>query len=164
MGMTIEFYSAEPQAFQALFVEQNGIGDGDRFFEILETYPKADFSFHLHIPEDLDSLCQVLRGHTNRVPSTFHELVAEQLWSDGISKWVLVLKHTFAVALASMSTSTLEQAALDWAKTFPYQEPLQHTPAYTSLLQLREVALDAITRNTSLLFYLVGNPAFFRWE
>ncbi len=113
MGMTIEFFSAEPQAFQALFVEQNGIGDGDRFFEILETYPKADFSFHLHIPEDMDSLCQVLRLQDSRVPSTFHEQVAEQLWSDGISEWVLVLKHTFARAVAGMSMSTIGQAALD---------------------------------------------------
>ncbi len=163
MGMTIEFYSAEPQEFQALFLERNEVGDVDSFFEKLENYPKADFSFHLHIPEDMDSLCQVLKLQNGLVPSTFSELIAEQLWYDGISEWLTLLNNNFALALAGMSTNVIEQVALDWAKTFPYQEPLQQTPAYKSLLQLREVALDAVTRNKSLLFYLEGNPAFFRW-
>ena len=163
MGMTIEFYSAEPQEFQANFLERNEVGDVDGFFEKLENYPKADFSLHLHIPEVMDGLCQVLRLQNSLIPSTFSELVAEQLCHDGISEWLIVLTHNFALALAGMSTNAIEQAALDWSKTFHYREPLQQTPAYKSVLQLREVALDAITGNKSLLFYLEGNPTFFRW-
>jgi hypothetical protein len=163
MGMTIEFYSAEPQEIQALFSARSESEDFDSFFEKLGTYSIADFSFHLHIPEDMDSLCQALRKQNGLVPPTFNELLVEQLWWDGVSESLTVLNNHFAMMLASMSASEIEQAALDWAITFPYQEPLQQTPAYKSLLQLREVALDVITRNRSLLFYLEGNPAFFRW-
>jgi len=163
MGMTIEFYSAEPQEIQALFSARSESEDFDRFFEELGSYPVADFSFHLHIPEDLDSLCQTVRKHNALVPPTFKELYVEQIWFDGVSESLTLLDQTFAQIVASMRASDIEQAALDWATTFPYQEPLQQTPAYTSLLQLRAVALDAATRNRSLLFYVEGNPAFFRW-
>jgi hypothetical protein len=163
MGMTVEFYSGDPQEIQTLFFKRNEGGDIDEFFEKLESYPKADFSFRLHVPEDLDSLCQILQKHNGGVPPVFSELLMDPLWNDGISESLTVLASNFARALADMSTSVIEQAALDWAKTFPYQEPLRQTPAYKSLLQLREVALDAVTYNRSLLFYLEGNPAFFRW-
>lgn len=165
MGMTIEFYSADLQEIQALFLKRNESGDIDDFFEKLESYPKAEFLFHLHIPEDLDALCQALNKQNDRVPPTFRELFLEQLWSDDISESMTELKSNFARAVADMSASSIEQAALDWAKTFPYyKEPLQQTPAYKSLLRLREVAQDAVTGNRSLLFYLEGNPAFFRWQ
>lgn len=163
MGMTIKFYSAKPQEILALFSTRDESGDFDSFFEKLDNYPMADFSFHLHIPEDMDSMCQVVRKQNSLVPPTFSELLIEQLWYDGISESLTLLANNFAITLAGMSVSEIEQAALDWATTFPYQVPLQQTPAYQSFLQLREVALDTTTRNTSLLFYLDGNPAFFRW-
>ncbi len=163
MGIAIEFYSAEPQEILALFSARNESGDDDTFFEKLENYPIADFSFHLHIPEDMDSMCLALRKQNGLVPPTFSELLVEQLWYDGISESLALLNNNFAMALAGMSASEIEQAALDWTITFPYQGSPQQTPAYKSLLQLREVALDTITRNKSLLFYLEGNPAFFRW-
>jgi len=163
MSLTIEFYSAEPQEVQALFSARNENGDFERFFEKLENYPKADFSFHVHIPEDMDRLCQALRKQNDRFPPTFSEIMIKHLYDDGLSESLTLLNHNFAMALAKMNGSEMEQAALNWAATFPYQEPLQQTPAYQSLLHLREVALDAVTRNTALLFYLEGNPAFFRW-
>ena len=163
MGMTIECYSAEPQEILALFSVRNESGDFDSFFEKLETYPVADFSFHLHIPEDMDSMCQALRKHNGLVPPTFSELLVEQLWYDGIAESLTLLNNTFTMALAGMSASEIEQVALDWATTFPSQGPLQQTPAYKSLLQLREVALDTVAQTKSLLFYLEGHPAFFRW-
>jgi hypothetical protein len=163
MGMTLEFYSAEPQEIQALFIARSESGNFERFFEQIEIYPVADFSFHLYMPEDMDSLCQAFRTQNALVPPTFRELLVEQLWSDDISESLTLLDNNFAQIVASMSASTIEYVALDWASTFPYQEPLQQTPAHKSVLQLREVAVDAVTRNRSLLFYLEGKPAFFRW-
>ena len=71
--MTIEFYSAELQEFLTLFLALNENGDVDGFFEKLENYPKADFSFHIRIPEDMDRLCQALRLQNDMIPSTFSE-------------------------------------------------------------------------------------------
>ena len=108
MGMTIECYSAEPQAILALFAARNASGDLDSFFEKLETYPVVDFSFHLHIPEDLDSLCQALRKHNGLVPPTFRELFVEHVWYDGLAESLTLLNKTFTLALAGMSASEIE--------------------------------------------------------
>jgi hypothetical protein len=111
----------------------------------------------------LDSLCQTLRKHHGLVPPTFRELFVEHVWYDGLAESLTLLNKTFTLALAGKSASAIEQVALDWAATFPSQGPLQQTPAYQSLLQLREVALDTVAQTKSLLFYLEGHPAFFRW-
>ena len=161
MGMTIAFYSAQPQEIQALFSARNENQDFEAFFEKLESYPVADFSFQLHIPEDMDSMCQAVRKQNSLVPATFRELLVEQLWYDGISESLTQLNNNFAIALARMRATEIEQTALDWATTFPYEGSLQHTPAYKSLLRLQEVALATMTRNTSLLFYLDGAPCIF---
>ena len=80
---------------------------------------------------------------------------------DGISESLTQLNNNFAIALARMRATEIEQTALDWATTFPYEGSLQHTPAYKSLLRLQEVALATMTRNTSLLFYLDGAPCIY---
>ena len=162
--MTIEFYAAHPQELVALYARQNI--DGDAFFEQLATYPVADFSFHLWIPEDLDSLCQALHKQNTEVPLVFRELLVEQLWYDGSSESLTLLSERFAIALAALSENQAEQTALDWAATpdYSYIEPLQQTPAYQAFLQLRKVARVAVEQKKSLLLYLLGDIGFFRWQ
>lgn len=162
MGMTVEFYSAEPRELLELFSVRNADEDFNAFFEKLEVYPVADFSFHLQLPEDLDNLCRILRKRNLHFPYLFSDLFIEQVWSDGVSESLTLLTEDFTSMLATLSEREIEQAALEWAATFPYQKPLQHTPAYQSLLQLRAVAVDAHTQGQSLLFYLEGIPTFFR--
>lgn len=84
MGMTVEFYSADPQTFVALFAADLASEgeDVDAFFEQLKAYPVADFSLHLQT-EDLDSLCQSLRKQDSGLPSVFREVLVEQIWEDG---------------------------------------------------------------------------------
>ena len=163
MGMTVAFYSANPQEVAELFQARDAAGDLEAFFQKLDTYLVADFSFHLHLPEDLDTFCRILgkRGHS--VPSFFSDVLVEQLWNDGIAESLTLLSANFAHLLATLSEQEIEQVALEWAATFPYQEPLEQTSAYHSLLRLRTISCDASTNKHSLLFYLDGNPAFFRW-
>ena len=163
MGMTIEFYAAEPEEFVELFATTDATGDFDRFFEQLETYPVADFSFHLWYPDDLDSMCQILSKQDCRIPHIFNDVLEKTVWSDGLIESVTLLDRRFVSLLAAMSESQIEVAALVWAATHPCDIPLQQTPAFQALLSLHDIAKEAIAHNSSLLFYLEGNPAFFRW-
>ena len=85
MGMTVEFYSADPKVLVALFVADLASAEenGEAFFEQVKAYLMADFSLHLQIPENLDSLCQSLNKHNPLIPSGFRELLVEQIWDDG---------------------------------------------------------------------------------
>jgi hypothetical protein len=164
MGVTIEFYSANPQALVALFAadlaseEENG----ETFFDQLKVYPVADFSLHLQIPEDLDSLCQSLNKHSPFIPSVFREVLIEQIWDDGPvpTESLTVLSDQFAELLAELNEHVMENAARGWAATFSYQEPLWQTPAYHAIWQLREVARDVVAQRRSLILHLAGHPLF----
>jgi hypothetical protein len=163
MGMTVEFYSADPQALAAFFAadvaseEENE----DSFFEQLRVYPMADFSLHLQV-EDLDRLCQSLSKQHSLMPPVFRDILVEQIWDDGpvITESLTLLSDHFAMAVAELSESAMEGAARDWIAPFPLQEPLQQTPAYQALWQLQEVARDAVARKQSLILHLAGYPLF----
>ena len=154
MGTTMEFYSADPQQLTALF--EGGVKNGAEFFQQLHAYPMADFSLHLVLPDDLDSLCQSLNRHSQMVPRTFRDLLVRQLWRDGRAESLTLLSDRFAFALATMGQSEIEQAALDWSATFLYDEPPEDTPAYRAMHALREVAGDAATQKRSLILHLLG--------
>ncbi len=167
MGMTVQFYSADVQELVALFsaeftpVHEN-TDTFDAFLDQLTTYPRADLSFHLLIPEDLDGLCQALKQQNRLMTPTFKDILLKQIWNYEDQSLTLIADN-FVVAVARMSNDEIEKAALVWAATFPYQEPLEQTPAYKALLRLREVARDAIMQKRSLIFRLWGDPVFFRW-
>src|SRR5215467_2482566 len=151
MGMTIEFYTAQQMDLVALFsAYQPGTHD-EHFYDQLETYPVADFSFHLYIPEDMDSLCQTVRRYQPTIPAVFRELLVEQVWYDGSVESLTLVARDFAEAMAQLDEHELETVAAEWAAPFEYDEPLHQTPGYKALLQLREVARDVVTRNRSLL-------------
>ena len=163
MGMTVEFYSADPQALVALFAaDLASEGENvDAFLEQLKAYPVADFSLHLQM-EDLDSLCQSLRKQNPRIPSVFREVLVEQIWEDGpvITESLTVLADYFARIVAELNEHEMENAARDWAAAFPYREPLWQTPGYHSLWQLQGVARDVVAHRRSLILHLAGHPLF----
>ena len=66
MGTRMEFYSADPQQLMALFT--GGARDDMDFFQRLSAYPMADFSLHLDLPDDMDSLCRSLNRYSQMVP------------------------------------------------------------------------------------------------
>jgi hypothetical protein len=164
MGMTIEFYAADPQALVALFTGDLASEEENKeaFFEQVKAYPMADFSLHLQIPEDLDSLCQFLHKHNPLIPSVFREVLVEQIWDDGplLTESLTVLSDQFVERLAELDEHAMEKTARDWAATFPYQEPPWQTPAYRALWQLQEVARDTIAQKQFLVLHLAGHLLF----
>jgi hypothetical protein len=163
MGMTVEFYSADPQALVALFGADLALEEEeeDTFFEQLKAYPVADFSLHLQM-EDLDRLCQSLSKQHSLIPPVFRDSLIEQVWDDGpvITESLTLLSGHFAMTVAELSENAIENAARDWTAPFSLQEPLQQTPAYQALWQLQEVARDAVARKQSLVLHLAGHPLF----
>ncbi len=152
MGTTVEFYSADPEEFTALFSST----DEERFFDKLKNFPVADFSFHLHLPHDLDRLCQSLLKQHLPVPSIFRNLFVKQLWYDGISESLVLISDTFATIVASLDDTQIEKIAQDWSADFDDKRPVKETDAYQWLIQLRKVAQDAVDRKKSLILHLVG--------
>lgn len=153
MGTTVEFFSADPQRLMALFA--GGANQDPAQRAQLDGYPVADFSLHLAIPDDMDSLCRSLNKHSQMAPRTFRDLFVRQLWR-GEAESLTLLSDRFAFALTAMSEKEIEQAALDWSATFLYDEPLEDTPAYRALHALRAVAHDAATQKRSLILHLLG--------
>ncbi len=158
MGITIEFFSAHPQDITDIFTLP--LEDIDTFVALLEPYPVADFSLHLQIPEDMDRLCRVMIHNNLSVPPIFRELLIEQLWYDDSSESLSLIDKSFALVWSGVDDSRLESIAIDWSREFHYQEPLHQTSAYKALLELRRIAQDVITRNTSLILHLLGSPLF----
>lgn len=151
MGTTIEFYSADPQEFSTLFSLQ----DEQAFFDKLKTYPVADFSFHLLIPDDMDRLCQSLMKQNLPVPPIFRTLLIKQLWYDSISESLTLVSESFVVVFAGLSDAEIEKVAMDWSVEFNYKEPLHKTPAYQALVQLQKVAQDVVAKKRSLILHLL---------
>lgn len=163
MGMTIEFYSADPQALVALFAADLASEEEqmDAFFEQLKAFPVADFSLHLQ-REDLDRLCQSLRKDHPRLPSVFRELLVEQIWDDGpaVTESLTILADHFVQVITELHEQAMEHAARDWAATFASQESLQQTPAYHALWQLQSVCRDVVAQKRSLILHLAGHFFF----
>jgi hypothetical protein len=161
MGLTIEFFSAHPQELVDVFSLPT---EKDKeFFALVENYPIADFSFHLDVPEDMDRLCQSMQLYHLAVPPVFRELLIEQLWYDEAgAESLTVVDTSFARLWMGVDDDTLEDVATNWSAEFHYQEPIQQTPAYQALQELRNVSLDVINRNTSLIYHLAGSPQFLR--
>lgn len=160
MSMTVEFYSANPDEFVALFAENlvNDDEDGEAFFEQLKAYPVADFSLRLYLLDDLDSLCQLLHKQDPLFPLVFGDILLEQIWDDGpaMSESLTLISHQFADALAALSEQAIETVAREWVATFPDQESLVQAPMYRAVYQLQEVARNAVMHEQSLIFYFLG--------
>lgn len=164
MSLTIEFYSAHSQELVTLFSESLASGDDLILYDTLQTYLKAEFPDHLLIPDDLDNLCQALKNEHPLIPSTFLDLCVEEVWNDGFgSESLTLLSHQYTQEIALFSEHEIQQVALQWAATFSLQEALEQRPAYIAVMQLRDVARDAVTKKKSLLFYLAGVPGFFEY-
>ncbi|GHO80826.1 hypothetical protein KSD_85970 [Ktedonobacter sp. SOSP1-85] len=158
MGLSIEFYAAEPRKLVALFTDTTL--DDEQYFARLEGLPMADFSLHLQLPEDLDRLSITLQKHGFEAPSTFREFLQEELWYDGATESLTLLTDTFATLFARLSDDHLAQVATDWAAEFGYQQPIIHTPAYKALYELRDIASHVINHRLSIVTYLLGASGF----
>jgi len=152
MGNTVEFFSAEPRELAALFA---GGAEHDLRAR-LSSYPVADFSLHLALPDDMDSLCRSLNKQSQMVPRVFRDLFVRQLWYDGQVESLTLLTDRLAFALTAMGEDQIDRAAQDWSATFLYDEPLEDTPAYRALHALRAVAGDAAAQKRSLILHLLG--------
>ena len=157
MGMTVEFYSADPQTLTALFTSDMA-SDGeheDAFLSQLHTYPVADFPFQLQLPEDLDNVCRFLQKQDSRIPSIFRDALVEQIWDDGpvVTESLTIVADSFVQIVAELNEHEMEAVARDWAATFFYREPHQQTPAYHALLKLQDVARDAVAHRRPLILY-----------
>jgi hypothetical protein len=165
MGLKIEFYSASLQEMVDLFVsewqkDEDQDENDDDFWNALEQYPMADFSFHLVLPDDLDHLCQALREQSVLVPSVFRELLVEQVWVDDPqvpSESLTLLQESFARTFSALTDRALEEVSGQWSATFPDPDTLNVTALSQALFRLREVTQDVVTHNTSLLMHLFGH-------
>ena len=158
MAMTVEFYSADPQALATLFAEDMASdgGNEDAFLRELSTYPVAEFAFHVQLPDDLDLLCQSLRKHDSRIPSVFIDVLVERIWDDGpiVTESLSVVADSFVQIIAELKELEMEAAARDWAATYFYREPHQQTPAYHALWTLQDVARNAVAHRRSLILHV----------
>lgn len=157
MSLTVEFYAAEPrelvELFAKLFMTDNAAGEEDLLFDQLESYAKAEFPGRLLIPDDLDSLCVILKKYRPLIPAHFHEISARELWNDGLgTESLTLLADQFVSELVTFSEDEIQQVAVSWAETFPVSEPFQQTLPYQAVMQLWETALYARIAKTSLIF------------
>lgn len=166
MSLTIEFYSAEPEGLKTLFAEESSLSVDD-FFQRQQTFPQADFSFHILVPDDLDNLCQILNKYSPLVPSRFQDVGVGTLWDDGQgTESLTLLSEQFTHALAECNQEDIEQVALQWAATFPFDKNLESfrgSLPYLAVQQLQYVAQDALRYKRSLIYHLAGAPAFFEY-
>ncbi len=151
MSVTIEFFVAEPQELVTVFSLQ----DEQEFLARLKTYTVTDFSFHLVLPDDLDRLCLALAQQQIAAPAIFRDFLTKQLWYDGSSESMTLLSENFVDIFAGLDDATVINVAYDWGQAFHYQEPLEATPAYQALLQLRNSAQYAVAQKKPLILHLV---------
>ena len=186
MGITIEFYSAQPHELVRLPQADLDVdATGARALEALEALPKADLSLHLWLPDDLDALCRAMKAEGLEAPDTFRECLIEQVWCDDPdhpSASVTLLADEFTRAMAHANDTTLERIAVRWVDAFQEEPPArtmqtgsnfalnpsapQEMDAETlqsirwtarqALMELRTVSRDALENGHALLLYLVG--------
>src|SRR5437588_6349860 len=158
MSLIIEFSSAEPQELKALFAEHTPL---DTFVQKRQTFPQADFSFHLLLPDDLDHLCKILSTYHPLLPLRFQDVCVEPIWDDGLgTESLTILSKPFARALTECRESDIEQAALAWVSPFFPEGSRRNTRAYQAVLQLQEVARDVMRHQRSFIYHVAGAPAF----
>jgi hypothetical protein len=165
MGITMEMYAADPEEFvslqKRLASELTSEEEGDLIFKQLRDYPQADFSLHLHWPEDIDALCQAMIAEGVAVPPSRSDLLVEELWFDGMSACVNRLSQEFPLALAQTTEETLKHIAEHWVRSY-IPDPSIHTVYYTTaydaavkaLSDLRQASRDAFAQRKPLLLYL----------
>lgn len=155
MSIVVEIYCADPHELGMLFALEPDPERDDIYFKQLGRYPMADFSLHLHLPDDLDHLCQALRKRSLQFPLTFREVLDKEVWSIP-SESLAVLSAGFVTALAGLGEDEIEMVATNWAETFFSVGPFHQTDMYRAVLQLREVAQHAVIHKESLLLHLMG--------
>jgi hypothetical protein len=165
MGITMEMYAADAEEFVSLqkqLVAESTSEEEDQYiFNQLGDYPQADFSLHLHWPEDIDALCQALIAEGLSVPPCTTDLLVENLWFDGISTWVFRLSQELPLALSQSTKETIKGVAERWVTSYihdPSANPTSYTTAYDAavkaLSDLCLVSQDVLARSKPLLFYL----------
>jgi hypothetical protein len=165
MGMTMEMYAADQEEFVSiqhrLTSELTSEEEVQHLFDRLEAYPQANFSLHLHWPEDIDALCQALIAEGLSVPSCATNLLVEELWFDGVWAFVHRISQDLPLALVQSTEATLQNIAERWVKSYlldPGTDTAYYTTAHDAavkaLSDLRQISQEALTRNKPLLFYL----------
>ncbi len=135
MGITMEMYAADQEEFvsiqQRVTSELTSEEEVHHLFNQLEGYPQANFSLHLHWPEDIDALCQAL------------------------------IAEGFSLALAQSTEGIIKNIAERWVKSYildPSTDTAYYTTAYDAavkaLSDLRQISQDALARSKPLFFYL----------
>jgi hypothetical protein len=165
MGITMEFYAANPEAFVTLqkqlaspYLREE---EEQRLDDQMRGYPHADFSLHLRWPDDIDALCLALVAEGLQVPSSTDDLLEEELWFDGTSAFVGQLSHTFPLALAQASDESIKHIAERWVSSFlPEKSDLAYqASAYQNcvgaLFNLRGIARTALESREPLLLFLL---------
>jgi hypothetical protein len=164
MGITLEFYSAEPERFvslqEVLASIQTDEYDERQANEQLASYPRADFSLHLRWPEDIEAVCQAMIVEGLDVPGSCAELLVEELWFDGYSAWVDRVSQALPQAIAGVDNATLKHIAERWVGSSipdPQADPAYSERAYEAavkaLTELRMVSRDALERGRALLLF-----------
>lgn len=182
MGMTVEFYSADPnELVRLLDAEPSDM----QALDAIEALPKANFSLHLLIPHDMDALCRVMAAEGLEAPTTFREYLVKQVWCDNLerpSASVTLLSERLTRLLEHASDVILERIAVQWADALREEPPAQawQTPSafaldpstsrkagtetlestprslLRALVELRAVSRDALANEHAVLLYLVG--------
>lgn len=122
----------------------------------MQAYPVADFSLHLIFPDDLDRLCLSLRRQHFPAPSVFRDFIVDEVWYDGQSESLSLLRDNFTTIFASLSNESMKSVANDWSVEFHYKEVFEETPAYQALIRLREVAQYARDNKIPILLHLLA--------
>jgi len=149
MSTTIEFYSVTLPGKEIADLSIKSL------FDFLGSFPVADFSLHLLLPDDLDMLCQSLHGQNPVISTAFGDQLVKTLWFDGQSALLSLISSQFVIALAKMTNIQIEQAGIAWASIFEKSEAVREAPTFRALLRLHEVAKDAVANNRSLVVWLV---------
>ena len=165
MGITMEMYVADEEEFvslqKQLASELTSEEEVQHIFNQLRDYPQANFSLHLHWPEDIDALCQALTAEGVSVPSCTADLLAEELWFDGMSACVYRLSQELPLALAQSTEGIIKGIAERWVKSSLLDPSADATydmtasdAAIKALSDLRQISQDALAQSKPLLFYL----------
>lgn len=164
MGVTLEFYSAEPEAFVSIlekwFAAETEEEEVQLADELHARYLRADFSLHLYWPEDIDALCQAMSAGGLNIPGSCADLLVEELWFDGYSAWVDRLSQTLPLAMAHLSDAIIERIAKGWVGNHipdPNADPVYYANAFDAavraLWDLRMVSQDALERGRDVLLF-----------
>src|SRR5258708_1430307 len=165
MGITVEIYAADPEEFVSLqkriASELTSEEEAQLIFNQLRDYPQADFSLHLHWPEDIDALCQAMIAAGLAVPPSHTKLLVEELWCDGASACVNRLSQELPLALAQTTEETLKQIAEQWVRSYildPSTQTAYYSFAYDAAVKalavLCQASRAALAQKNPLFLYL----------